>query len=513
MSIPKVIGIEQEYALNIKGGDDLSAFHASCMLVNAYARKAGLREPGTSILWDYGHETPFRDIRGELFGRKSGRDITRKEDNLLINAILPNGARLYTDHTHPEYSTPECLSARQAAACDKAGELILGEALELAKEILPDLTINLFKNNIDHQGHSYGCHENYLMDAATHQDYFVHSPVKAQRTLIPFLVTRQIFAGSGKVGPSFQISQRADFMECLFGLDTMLKRPIINTRQEHHADSKRFRRLHLIVGDSNMCEFASILKLGTTQIVLQMMEDDFLTGDFSLRDPLRAIRQVSAKFDSDIELEDGRKTSAIDLQRRFLDFALQYSLKRDVAHVPEVEAILKDWSDVLDGLGNLKLSQDLDLEDDPSDLTRRLDWVLKLWLFNRYRRKKTLTWDHPQLKVLDLQYHNIDRDEGVFYSLQRRGLTESILRDAEIAAFVREPPSDTRAWFRGKCVQKFPGEVYLMNWEVVGFDHGDIHRMVPLLNPLKGTRDRFQQAFDQARNSRELLDIIGKLHS
>ncbi len=205
MSIPKVIGIEQEYAIDVKGETDLSVFQASSMLVNAYARKAGLRGPGTQILWDYGHETPFRDIRGELFGKKTGQEITRDDDNLLINAILPNGARLYTDHAHPEYSTPECLSARDAVACDKAGEKILLEALLEAKEITPSTTITLYKNNVDHQGHSYGCHENYLMEAAAHEEYLVKSPEKAQRTLIPFLVTRQIFAGAGKPGPFFQI--------------------------------------------------------------------------------------------------------------------------------------------------------------------------------------------------------------------------------------------------------------------------------------------------------------------
>ncbi|MDR3554309.1 MAG: proteasome accessory factor PafA2 family protein [Syntrophobacteraceae bacterium] len=513
MSIPKVVGIEQEYAITIKGGDDLSAFHASCMLVNGYARKAGLRGPGIETLWDYDHETPFQDIRGELFSRKSGRDITRKEDNLLINAALPNGARLYTDHAHPEYSTPECLGAREAAACDKAGELILASALELAKEAFHPVTVDLFKNNVDHQGQSYGCHENYLLDAGVHQEYFVDDPAKAQRTLIPYLVTRQVFAGSGKPGTSFQISQRADFMESLFGLDTMFKRPIINTRQEHHADPKRFRRLHLILGDSNMSEFASILKIGATQIVLQMMEDGFITDNFSLKDPVQAVKRVSARFDCELELADGKKTTALDLQRRFLDLALEYRLRRDVAHVPQVDSILEAWTNVLDGLAELKMSPDMDLEDDPRDMSRKLDWVLKLWLLTRYRRRKSLSWDHPQLKVLDLEYHNIDRGKSIFYSLQRQGLTETILRAEETAAYVDEPPAATRAWFRGKCLRKFPQEVYLINWEVVGFDHGDIHRMVPLLNPLKGTRERFQQIFDQAANSKELLDMLAKLNS
>jgi proteasome accessory factor PafA2 len=511
MSIPKVIGIEQEYAISVKGPDGLSAYHASCMLINAYARKVGIREPGIDVLWDYGHETPFHDIRGDLFGRKTGRDITRKEDNLLINAILPNGARLYTDHAHPEYSTPECLSAREAAACDKAGELILNQAMTLAKKILPGTVIKLYKNNIDHQGQSYGCHENYLMDATAHQECLVKNPERARKSLIPFLVTRQIFAGSGKPGVSFEISQRAGFMECLFGLDTMFNRPLINTRQEHHADPKRFRRLHLILGDANMNDFSTILKVGTTQIVLQMLEDDFITSDFTLRDEVSAVRRISGNYHCEIEMADGRKTSAIELQRRFLDLARQYCQRSDVPRVVHSDLILENWSDVLDGLENLELSRDFDLEDDPGDLRRKLDWVLKLWLFTRYRRKKDLPWNHPQLKVLDLQYHNIDREESIFYSLLDQGLTESVIDQAEASAFVEQAPPSTRAWFRSRCMQKFAREVYLVNWEVVGFDHGDIHRMVPLLNPLKGTRSRFEEVFDKASDSKELLGLIEKM--
>ncbi len=511
MSIPKVIGIEQEYAISVKGADGLSAFHASCMLVNAYAQKVGIREPGMSVLWDYGHETPFQDIRGELFGRKTARDVTGREDNLLMNAILPNGARLYTDHAHPEYSTPECLSAAEAVACDKAGELILNEAVRLAGRILPETAIKLFKNNIDHHGQSYGCHENYLMDAKAHEACLVLHPERAQRTLIPFLVTRQVFAGSGKPGAQFEISQRAGFMECLFGLDTMFHRPLINTRQEHHANPQKFRRLHLILGDSTMSDFSTFLKIGTTQIVLQMLEDDFIASDFSLRDALSALKQISARYDCPIEMADGHKTNAIELQRRFLDLARTYCRSRDVPRVPDADLILQNWSDVLDGLETLQLSRDCDLEDDPGDLRRKLDWVLKLWLFTRYRRKKNLSWNHPQLKVLDLQFHNIDREESIFYSLRDQGLSEIIAGEAEVAAFVDEAPPSTRAWFRSRCMQKFAREIYLVNWEVVGFDHGDIHRMVPLLNPLKGTRSRFEEIFDKAADSRELLALIEKM--
>ena len=200
MSIPKVVGIEEEYAIHMYGDHGFTPFQASCAMVNAYARKAGLRKPGTAVLWDYGHETPFNDIRGRLFGKNTGQESLSEEENIRINTILPNGARLYTDHAHPEYSTPECLSARDAVACDRAGELVLRQALAGMRELLGMSKVELFKNNIDYQGHSYGCHENYLMDAEAHQECFVRSPEKAVRTLVPFLVTRQLYAGTGRIG-------------------------------------------------------------------------------------------------------------------------------------------------------------------------------------------------------------------------------------------------------------------------------------------------------------------------
>jgi proteasome accessory factor A len=516
MSIPKVVGIEEEYALNVRGTDRLTPFQASSFLINSYARAKGLRDPGVRLLWDYGHETPFQDIRGGLFSKSTNQEIISAEDNLRINTVLSNGARLYTDHAHPEYSTAECLSARDVVACDKAGELILMEALEIMRKELPTSEVSLFKNNIDYQGHSYGCHENYLMDAAAHEKYLVRDPEKAVRSLIPFLVTRQIFAGAGKIGGEvdesretrYQISQRADFLEKLFGVETMYARPIINTREEHHADSAHFRRLHLILGDANMCEFAAFLKIGTTQIVLQMMEDDFLTGHLALADPLGAMKRISADFAASVDLADGRRLTAMEIQRAFLDLAVDYLDKGSGSGVPEAEFILEQWAYALDGLEDLKLSDDLMLVDDPLELARRLDWVLKLWLITRFRQGKDRTWDPQGLRVLDLQYHNILPREGIFRRLQSQGLTERFLSDSDIALFVNEPPSDTRAYFRGKCVEKFAKEVYLVNWEVVGFDHGDVRRMVPLLNPLKGTKALCQDVLEKAENSRELIGFL-----
>jgi proteasome accessory factor PafA2 len=516
MSIPKVIGIEQEYAIQLKGDSTLSAFEASCMLVNAYARSVGLREPGMQILWDYAHETPYEDIRGRLFRKSANQQVVADEDNLRINAGLPNGARLYTDHAHPEYSTPESRSARQALACDKAGELVLRKAVSELRALCPEVGVTLYKNNSDLKGHSYGCHENYLMDANAHDGCIARNSDTAVRVLIPFLVTRQVFAGAGKVGSEathsgqacYQVSQRSDFMENLFGLETMYARPIVNTRAEHHADSRRFRRLHVIIGDANMCEVASFLKLGTTQIVLQMMEDGFLSEDWSLKDPIQALRRISINHDAPVEMGDGGKLRAVQVQRLFLEKAEAFKGSAGAAVIPDYEKILSLWADVLDGLGGLRLSRNFDIEDDPGDLVRKLDWVLKLWLVNRYRKARDDAWDHPLLPVLDLQYHRVDNQEGLFYKLQRDGMTARVCDDDEIRRYIDRAPEDTRAYFRSRCIQEYAREIFLLNWEVIGFDHGEVHRMVPLLNPLKGTREQFEDLFAHAGDSSALIAAL-----
>ncbi len=513
MSLSKIVGIEQEYALLIKGDQTLSHFDASCMLVNAVARRLGLREPQAKMIWDYGHETPYQDIRGNLFGKNVGQQVMSQAENRLINAPLPNGARLYTDHAHPEYSTPESLSALEAVACEKAGEIILRQGLGLIKESLSPTTLSLYKNNTDHQGHSYGCHENYLMAADAHEACLVNHPEKALQSLIPFLVTRQIFAGSGTIarngnGSFFQISQRADFVKRIFGLETMYARPIINTRQEHHADAQRFRRLHLILGDANMCEFAGFLKLGSTQIVLQMLEDDALDLDMTLAAPLQAMKQISRNHNCLLEMADGRRLSPLTIQRKFLESAAQYRPFDPVNRVPDDDIILDSWAYALDGLEQLRLTADSVIENDPLGLSKRLDWVLKLWVMNRYREGRHAKWSDPLLSVMDLKYHDIDPLESIFYRMQEQGFTKRLLSDDAIARFSQEVPDNTRAWFRAKCIEKFPREISLLNWEVVAFDHGHVHRMVPLLNPMKGRRDQYDDLFDRSRNSKEFINLL-----
>ncbi len=516
MGIAKIIGIEQEYAIQLKGDASLSAFEASCMLINAYARSVGLRESGINILWDYAHETPYEDIRGRLFRKSATQQVVSDDDNLRINAGLPNGARLYTDHAHPEYSTAESRSARQAMICDKAGEVVLRKAVAELKAFYPEFDVLLYKNNSDLKGHSYGCHENYLMDARGHEECVIRDSGAATRLLIPFLVTRQVMAGAGKVGSEathsrqacYQISQRADFMENLYGLETMYARPIINTRAEHHADASRFRRLHLILGDANMCEVAAFVKLGATQIVLQMMEDRFITADWGLKDPIDAIRRISVDFNAPVEMADGSRLTAVQIQRLFMDQAAAFGATAGAAVIPDFDEILECWSRILDGLERLRLSADFDIEDDPGELVQKLDWVLKLWLLNRYRAARDCRWGHPLLPVLDLQYHRVDHLNGPFYKLQRDGFTKRLCTDREIGHYVEHAPEDTRAYFRSRCIQKYAAEMFLLNWEVVGFDHGEIRRMIPLLNPLKGTREQFEALFAKAGDSAALIAAL-----
>ena len=507
MSLPKIAGLEQEYALKSKGAAGLSPFQISCLLVNAYARRRGLRQPGSRILWDYAHETPFQDGRGSLFSKSARPEISSPEDNLLINAPLPNGGRLYTDHAHPEYSTPECLGAREVTAADKAGEAILWQGLAALRELLPDCQVELYKNNNDLQGHSYGTHENYLMSAAGYQRLLAQEPARTVATLVPFLVSRQLFTGAGRVGgpTGYELSQRAEFLTALFGLETTHNRSLINTRDEPHADPQRFRRLHLILGDANLSEFANFLKVGTTQLVLSLLEDDLLPR-LELREPLAALRQVSQEWTAPLALSDGRRLTALELQEQFLEEVAAHPAS--YAWHPEAEAVLQAWSQTLEGLRQGQITPAWDLEDDPLELRRRLDWLAKLWLVQRYRRQKNLSWDNPTLQVLDLQYHRLDPENGLFFQLQRQGLMERLLSDQEIDALVTDPPATTRAFFRGRCLERFPDEVAMVNWEVIAFRRQDLCRMIPLPNPLQGTRGQMQELFDRAQDAFELIKLL-----
>src|SRR6266699_1884935 len=304
MAIDKVMGIETEYGISSPGAPEFNPVLSSSLLINTFA--GALRR----IRWDYEQESPMRDARGfEPVPAREGTD----EDLGLANVILPNGARYYVDHAHPEYSTPECLSPRSLVIHDKAGERILERSLAIvAAEIPSSPALAIYKNNSD------GTHENYLVDRATPFGDIV-------RDLTPFFVSRQIFTGAGKLGLEaqwdergkhvFQLTQRADFFETEVGLETTLKRPIINTRDEPHADPERYRRLHVIVGDANLCEVAQFLKIGTTALVLRLIEDDLLP-DLSLEHPVQALHEVSwdPSCRQTVRIKDGRRVRPLELQ-------------------------------------------------------------------------------------------------------------------------------------------------------------------------------------------------------
>src|SRR6266542_3732089 len=287
MGTDKVMGIETEYGISAPGSAEFNPVLSSSLLINTFA--GALRR----IRWDYEQESPLRDARG--FEPVQAREPA-DEDLGLANVILPHGARYYVDHAHPEYSTPECAGPRALVIHDKAGERVLERSLQEVQRILPPgQRLAIYKNNTDGKGNSYGCHENYLVDRATPFARIV-------RDLTPFLVTRQIFTGAGKIGAEgarsqgggvgYQLSQRADFFEAEVGLETTLKRPIINTRDEPHADPDKYRRLHVIIGDANLCEVATFLKVGTTALILKLIEDDLLP-DLSLEHPVQALHEIS----------------------------------------------------------------------------------------------------------------------------------------------------------------------------------------------------------------------------
>jgi proteasome accessory factor A len=363
------------------------------------------------------------------------------------NVFLENGARLYLDvGSHPEYATPECDSILDLVTHDKAGERILENLVASAEGRLREEGIRgvifLFKNNTDSAGNSYGCHENYL---TSRRDDFSHYA----EVLIPFLVSRQIYAGAGKVlqtarGAMYCISQRAEHIWEGVSSATTRSRPIINTRDEPHADAERFRRLHVIVGDSNMSEYATFLKVGATSILLRMLEDPAVVlRDMTLENPIRAIREIShdTTCRRRVRLANGREASALEIQGEYLARARRYQETRGLSALED--QALDMWEHCLEGL-----------EKDPWSLDRECDWVIKHRLIERYREREGVPLTHPKIGLIDLQYHDVSRERGLFYKMQARGMVERMCEDEAIERAVDEPPQTTRARLRGEFIRK-----------------------------------------------------------
>ncbi len=403
------------------------------------------------------------------------------------NVFLANGARLYLDvGSHPEYATPECDSIYDLVVNDKAGERILEQLLASAEQRLREEGIRgviyLFKNNTDSAGNSYGCHENYL---TSRQDDFSHYV----EVLIPFFVSRQIFAGAGKVlqtarGAMFCISQRAEHIWEGVSSATTRSRPIINTRDEPHADAERYRRLHVIVGDSNMSEYANFVKIGTTSILLRMLEDRMVTfRDMTLENPIRAIREISHDMTCTrrVRLANGREASALEIQSEYLNRALRYADTKGLN--PLEQQALDMWEHCLTGI-----------EKDPLSLDRECDWVIKHNLIEAYRERHGLALTDPKVALMDLQYHDVNRDRGLFYRMQQRGMVDRICTDEEIDLAIDQPPQTTRARLRGEFIRRAKERKrdYTVDWVHLKLND-QAQRTVLCKDPFKSRDERVEK--------------------
>jgi proteasome accessory factor A len=403
------------------------------------------------------------------------------------NVFLQNGARLYLDvGSHPEYATPECDSIYDLVVHDKAGERILEQLLASAEQRLREEGIRgviyLFKNNTDSAGNSYGCHENYL---TSRRDDLAHYA----EVLIPFFVSRQIYAGAGKVlqtarGAIYCIAQRAEHIWEGVSSATTRSRPIINTRDEPHADAERYRRLHVIVGDSNMSEYTTFLKVGATSILLRMLEDpSVVLRDMTLENPIRAIREISHDMTCrrTVRLANGREVSALDIQREYLDRALRYADAKGLS--PLEQKALEMWEHCITGI-----------EDDPLSLDREIDWVIKHRLIETYRAKHDLALSHPKVSLMDLQYHDVNRSRSLFYLLQDRGLVERMCSDADMDDAMDNPPQTTRARLRGEFIRRAKERKrdYTVDWVHLKLND-QAQRTVLCKDPFKSRDERVEK--------------------
>lgn len=470
--------------------------------------------------WDYQYEDPYRDLRGMRVERLArdpndletpiGRSRTLSREELLANTVLPNGARLYNDHNHPEYCTEACLSIFELVAHDKAGERVLlaceqRRNAELAREYGPGARVRVLKNNTDYHGRSYGTHENYLFPRALPLETIV-------RAMIPFFVTRQLFAGAGKVGieqagtriqPGFQLSQRADFFEERIGINTTAQRPIFNTRDEPHADRSKYRRLHVIIGDANRSEWATAMKVGTTALVLDLVEDGWGYGNDvpDLQDPVAALKVISRGHDlmAAVSLVDGRQVRALDVQRVYFEAAQRAFRGRDT----ETDWVLDQWHEVLDGFGG-----------DPAPLADRIDWLIKKRLFDQLRAAGgAMGWDDPALRRLDLAYHLVDPRVSLYDALVQQGRIRRLIDDEQITAALARGPARTRGAVRALLLARFGPAIRKLEWDSVTF--GSNGREVRLqLDEVAGpVIERVEQLVHQAPTLEALFGAIkGERH-
>lgn len=454
-------GTETEIGITREKPDGIDVVAESIALVRSTTA------PGVRMRWDYSCEDPHCDARGfrvqellqdidesNYFAQDAQRTLSFNE--IKSDLVLRNGARFYNDHAHPEYCTPECSTLLEMLQQDFSGDaLMMACARNLSHH--SDNPVHLYKNNTDFRGHSYGCHENYLMPRTLQWDVL-------SQALVAFLVTRQIMCGAGKYGweeedrfvrPGFQISQRSDFFSELQSVDTMQRRPIINTRDEPHANNEVYRRFHVIIGDSNLSLYSNYLKIGTTSLVLQaLLNGAPLDRVPQISEPLQTLKSIARDTGWKWYCRDlsGTKTTAVDVQRGYARLVRQYCPDLEPAWAGLVDA----WEEVLD-----------DLDREPLSTADRLDWAAKYQLIESFRTAEKIKDDDPWLQSLDLSYHLLDRDRGLFYALMDQKAFRLPFAFEQITGHSLCPPTSTRAAVRGRCIEKFGSAVQATQWDYI----------------------------------------------
>jgi len=495
----RIIGIEVEYGISTPTEPSANPILTSTQAVLAYAAAEGVPR-AKRTRWDYEVESPLRDARGFDLSRMNGPAPVVDADEVgAANMILTNGARLYVDHAHPEYAAPEVTDPIDAVIWDKAGERVMEAAARHASSVPGTPPLQLYKNNVDGKGASYGTHENYLMSRETPFNSVIAG-------LTPFFVSRQVICGSGRVGlgqagdqPGFQLSQRADYIEVEVGLETTLKRGIINTRDEPHSDADKYRRLHVILGDANLAEMATYLKVGTTALVLDLIEAGEDLTDLQLARPVSAVHAIShdPTLRATVALADGRELTGLALQRLYYERAAKF-VDREGIDDPRVRDILENWAMVLDLL-----------ERDPMECAHLLDWPAKLRLLDGMRSREGLGWAAPKLHLMDLQYSDVRLDKGLYNRLVSRGSMHRLVSEQQILEAMTTPPSDTRAFFRGECLRRFGADIAAASWDSVIFDlGGDSLVRIPTLEPSRGTKVHVGELLEGVDTAAELVEQL-----
>jgi Pup amidohydrolase len=461
-----LLGLETEYGIIREDLEDSDPVEESMKLLKSCAQKSVFGK------WAYAQENSHQDMRGfrvnslaqdeeedEFCAQDRQRPYSYLE--MKCDRVLANGARFYNDHTHPEYSTPECNSLFSLVAHDVAGERIVAESTNLRNQEIGEKVVQVFKNNTDYSGHSYGTHDNYLVPRHIPFDILV-------KGLVPFQVTRQLYAGAGKVGSEnpktkdykgIQLAQRSDFIETILSIETMTQRPIINTRDEPHASRNQYRRLHLIMGDANMSAYATALKVGSTLLVLNLIASGASLPDIELENPVEDVLRVSQDINAIMKINSGNSITALEIQESYLDAVdNNYSGENK-----ELDWVIKEWKRTLN-----------ELKHNPEKLSDRIDWAIKKKLFTEFMETENMDWDDPMLQSLDLEYHNLDPDRGLYRGLEQENEVHSLLTEEEISRAIKFPPEGTRAKIRGEAVRKESEKIKKIHWTGIEFNNGDV---------------------------------------